>query len=889
MPLTFSDWRRSRLHGATTTTEAGRRTGSIDLTLVDSARPTAPATGAVAFRLVSGADVAALTPGTIRHRAPGPGEATAETTKCVHVDFADEDFCWRYSPTPNGPAIRPWLVLLVGTPDEIRVDGGQAGVASTVLAAHQLSQSPLWAHRMSDGARTISRLLSFRPLRPQTSYVAVLVPAVDAGGGEAWPDGAAADLVLPVLDTWRFQTAEAGDFETLAAALRIPPPGDLGHASLHYRRRDVDLGPVQVGGALTSLRDPAPPDPDTLRRIRADLTTVTTPPSPPDPRWGSPLEMPGYGPPWADPEAAGPEGADPGWLAALRSDVRSRSQAGIGQWMGVEGQEPLMRAAVEQAGALFEAAGLVRHLAFGLAAAGRLWERQLPADPTARLGVLGPMLHQLITGNGGVSGPALDRLCGPDTYLEPALFSGAAQRLAGMRPGELLRSANGPDDPDEEPAAGTVAEIARDVAVDPAHFGLDAERVDRLLESLTRAVRVRRPDFAATPADDVDARRRLAADLVDEHVALLAEHLRDGEGRCAPYGVIGAVARDLGLLDPVALGHLLLDHPDPEAVIYTVLQDAVLACLLDWHPAERPGLRRLPPDPRRPVDLDRLVEVVDRAVDPRGPRPPASAHVAGRVGGIDIGSLAPLRFPLGLDYPSWSLLREHDREWLLPGADAVPPDSVSALRTNPAFIDAFLVGLNTQFLSEARWRGLPVGRTVTPLRMFWGASHGAQRLPDITPLRTWTAAEPLGALEHQATPPAEPGVAGAERLVLLFHTPLFRRYPGTTVHLLRAPPDATDATLASLPAVDLKPPTFVGSLTPDLVFFLFDVPPDALDAYWLILDEPPAELRFRHDRLGDLGTPGLRSSTVAERALDTQTRVALSGAELEHLARGGLL
>src|SRR5690606_5347655 len=108
-----------------------------------------------------------------------------------------------------------------------------------------------------------------------------------------------------------------------------------------------------------------------------------------------------------------------------------------------------------------------------------------------------------------------------------------------------------------------------------------------------------------------------------------------------------------------------------------------------------------------------------------------------------------------------------------------------------AFIDAYLVGLNAQFLSEVRWRGLSVDRWGTPLRMFFATvdARDGTRTPDITPIDAWPAGSALGARAHQASAPAAGAEDAAERLVLLFHTPLFRRYPRTLVYLQRTTGD----------------------------------------------------------------------------------------------------
>lgn len=206
-----------------------------------------------------------------------------------------------------------------------------------------------------------------------------------------------------------------------------------------------------------------------------------------------------------------------------------------------------------------------------------------------------------------------------------------------------------------------------------------------------------------------------------------------------------------------------------------------------------------------------------------------------------------------------------------------------------------MVGINTQFMAEMRWRDLAVDRYSTPLRMFWGQVNYAtqQRQADIQPLGEWAKvpADPVGALTHQSIQPDDPGNATGSRLIITFRSDLFRRYPSTLVYLVRPPAGADDAAVDALlqqtPQLEHAAgdranrrffgPTFSGTLAPDLTFFAFDVTPSALDQYWLVLDEPPAELRFRSDAAANAAN----SATFARTTLDQPTRIAISGAELE--------
>ena len=100
--------------------------------------------------------------------------------------------------------------------------------------------------------------------------------------------------------------------------------------------------------------------------------------------------------------------------------------------------------------------------------------------------------------------------------------------------------------------------------------------------------------------------------------------------------------------------------------------------------------------------------------------------------------------------------------------------------------------------------------------------------------------------------------------LVLTEPPQLTQPPGTTF-------EQWTATRAQIP------PVFSGTIGPDQVFFLFDIAPENLDSYFLVLDEPPTEQRFRNGR-----PPANRSAArVAEELLDPHTRVALDGQELE--------
>jgi hypothetical protein len=806
--LTFTSWQRSPLFDLVPdpAPHDGRLVGSLDLRLDDRQRPDT-AGGAVPFALVAPRDVAALKLGVAARTAPRADAPDAETTKLVHVDFADADLPWRYTPRKAaGDVLPPWLVVLVGTTAELRVDSGTVAILRrSVLEKHDLAKSASWAHVQDDGRTRASRLVSPRKLDPQTEYRAVVVPAFDDAGAPAWDLAAGRQpSTLPVLHWWRFWTGEEGDFETLAFAITARSSAGLGRARLAYRRGPVDLG-LEVRGAITNLGGDADGADEAV--ARADLAAfVAAARALADPLGRGVVSLPDYGRPWVTGSSA--------WADTLSADPRFRGTAGLGLWMGLEWQDELVAAAADQLGALPLAGHLVAQLALGLHAAGSLWERRIPDDPVRRIDLFAPLMRRLRT----PTGTALGALTGPASPLEAALFSSAARRM--LRRGAAWT---------RHTATGFVS----------------------------------RPDLIAA-ANTCPLPPPVPAGLphVDE------------------------IARRLGL---PTLGELPLEpRRDPPLVGEHRLNVVDLRRFLD------PLLPRGKMPECAPPDLDGAAGVVSTAIDPRGPDAPAILRVRSRVKGLPLLTLEPPELPVGIDLPTWTLLRDRAKEWLLPGIGTLQKHSVVAMRTNPGFIDAYLVGLNTQLLGEMHWRNMPVDRRSTPLRMFWGHVdfETGKREADIVPVESWPPASDLGDFRHQVTQPGD--TTGKQDLVIVFRTDLFRRYPRTLVYLVRPTPTA-DAALLATPDFSYAAankadrrflgPIFQGALAPDVVFFAFDVDPSTLDQFWLVLDEPPSELRFRSVDAAEnpVGGGATTGAAFAAATIDTPTRVGFDGDFLERL------
>jgi hypothetical protein len=195
--------------------------------------------------------------------------------------------------------------------------------------------------------------------------------------------------------------------------------------------------------------------------------------------------------------------------------------------------------------------------------------------------------------------------------------------------------------------------------------------------------------------------------------------------------------------------------------------------------------------------------------------------------------------------PMYAALRDRSPEYVFPGLDQVPPDTVQLLQTNSQFVESFMVGLNAEIGRELLWRGYPTDQRGTPFRQFWDATSSGAARPDIGPIAGW-GSTPLGS---HATG------TDVDRLVLLIRGELLRRYPGVVIYAVKAVMRngrralATDFPAGVTPPLESHP-IFRGTLDADVTFVGFELTRRMAlaDAGWFfVLQQQPTEPRFGLD------------------------------------------
>src|SRR5215813_9926135 len=99
--------------------------------------------------------------------------------------------------------------------------------------------------------------------------------------------------------------------------------------------------------------------------------------------------------------------------------------------------------------------------------------------------------------------------------------------------------------------------------------------------------------------------------------------------------------------------------------------------------------------------------------------------------------LEPIMDAPSFPQPMYESLRDLSQDFIFPGLDKVPPNTVQLLQTNAKFIESFLVGLNNEMGRELLWRGYPTDQRGTYFHQFWDTRTALKPERDISPINEW--------------------------------------------------------------------------------------------------------------------------------------------------------
>ena len=183
-------------------------------------------------------------------------------------------------------------------------------------------------------------------------------------------------------------------------------------------------------------------------------------------------------------------------------------------------------------------------------------------------------------------------------------------------------------------------------------------------------------------------------------------------------------------------------------------------------------------------------------------------------------------------------------EVFLPGVGLLPNDFIMAVKTNPRFVEALMLGANHEMGRELLWQGFPTDQRGTPFQHFWQRLDGAK---DITPIHQWSPIA-LG---------SQPG--STVMLVLLIRGQLLERFPTLSVYAypIDAQENRPGGSSPPVPAGATDPkemdpnrmilPVMKGHLNKDITYIGFNIDPDQIEKFFFILQEQMTEPRFGFD------------------------------------------
>ncbi len=846
--LSFLPWVRQGAAGAIATVDSlGPRQAAVaEVSVVlDVNTESLPE---VRLRLRGPADVVGIDRHQVVRTDPRANTGDFEPNCFPSIEFDRADFPWLFTPARanTNAQLRPWLCLVVvRQQDGVQLTNvGDAPLPSLRIAAPakpfvelpDLKDVWAWAHGQAaaDNASAVgaalngaphlslSRLVCPRLLTPNTDYLACVVPTFELGRkaglglpiadteltaqnalAPAWTLTATAptQVQLPVYYSWPFRTGEGDDFESLAKRLRINVPAGLGQRTVAIGRPGFDVPgldsktTVKVEGALMPLTGSTPPvvwsdaaasifEPKLADIVNQPGQTQVIAPSA-DPLLAPPI----YGRWHAGRALVTPGGAN--WLDALNLDPRWRSAAALGTEVIQEHQEALMASAWEQAAEIQPVNQRLRQLQMSLAVGESLHARHLSAfteEMTLR-----------------IASPVFSRIRVPSPDNNPAGHPLSAVVMGTSLPVTATRTA--------------MRRIGRQRG--PLTRRIAAKDMGRSADT-TWVARLNLGDGPAAPSKPTIVQSRVPPlPTVDTVVAAIWNSGFQIAAEGQPLTPLPAV-------DPLPPGW---DYPGSfrkaAADHLSRIRPRISATLVQLFPMSATvGVVRAQMHPR--VAIARLA----RAVVAKGDHvlPPTAPGVT------PVGTEAVLMEP-SFPQPMYEALKEKSQDLLLPGLDTVQPDTVLGLRTNRAFVESYMIGLNVEMARELLWRGFPTDQRGTYFRNFWGTDGAAAPVGDIGDLRQ-NLGRPLG-----AAPPSSP----ASQFVLLLRSSLLRRYPNAIIYLT----PAIVGTPSSSPA-DVHP-IFNGSLDPDVSFVGFPISPGAAigsrgnPGYYVVIQEHPTEPRFGLD------------------------------------------
>ena len=762
------------------------------------------------IKITGPGDVVGINESAIVKVEPINGTFDFENNYLPYIEFYDEDFPWRYTPAKaNGDKLRPWLHLLALKNDEFEFDFDPANPLPVIHvnsdAVFQIPPEDIWAwahvhinrrleaaHNDATAIRSeiislleedpdiaVSRLICPRQLEGNTEYTMFLVPAFETGrlaglgnditGLDAMtPAWSTSDVSksFPVYHQWRFSTVAGGDFETLS---RLLTPVQLDHVELS--RVNIEDLEQEFSDQLTNSQEAS----KTLEFDAALMPIDRT------------LEA------W------------PSTGNAKDTEIKTvlREQINLGLISEANPSEDPIVNTPPAYGQWHAAINELTSNTIG-------WVEEVNLDPRRR-------------GTAGLGTEVVQK-------QQEELMDYAWEQV-----GEIL----------EANQSLRQAQLAKEVnrAIQQKHL------VSRSEEQIIAATsnlhgRIRHNDVQNNTTLSIEHRVKIS-NLTKAGTKPSFKKVMRPNGKTAKK-INGQLTSDIGLNENIER-NLNSDNQDkitaaiPKPTPYGTYNqddgslntgfsldtDGILDAL-DLNINATGVLNR------SELETTKATEAIIYAIQPE--RSVAkSAFVKFKLPvqdqGVDTPQsdwLKPVMAYPDIPQPAYKALKDLSQDFILPGISDIANNSISLVQTNPAFIEAFMLGLNHEMARELLWREYPTDQRGTYFKRFWDHldsididGNDWNEGLDISPIHTWRANSGLG------THPAD---GDSSDTVLMIRGDLLRKYPDTIIYAQKAEWQTIENEQVRVLAdqnipTNIKFPIFRAHLEPDISIIGFDLTP----------------------------------------------------------------
>jgi len=781
------------------------------------------------------------------------------------------------------------------------------------------------AKRDPDGV--YSRILCPRKLEPNALYHAFLVPSYEtgrlAGTGRptvdvkaqqpAWPS---ADSEFPVYYRWYFRTGQNFDFEYLVKLLepRIMDervglrPMDCSRPGFVQADKNEEVsapvpsillleGAVKSPSAKSTVFPPAEtPQPffDEMKKLvnlnKYQLENLDSDPYVSTPYYGMYHAM------RKDPDHPGkkevptfdPESGN--WYNDLNRDPRTRVPAGFGVRVMQENQEKFMDKAWKQLEGVLDANKKMRLTKFSAVISQQLFNKTILNRPTEDiLSLTFPLASRILTVNETL------KFTIQKSVLPKAIFSAGFKKLTRSKT-SLLKGLNVEDiSGNFVSLTGKMNQVNGLSARSKSTFkGIEGLNAITFFEAPSSINQVKgytiksnlELDYLYTPPAKGGLKNIDIIKEVDKPVIF-------NPGVFKPIGNIGA-------LKPVKLSkEIERERPLPDVKKPPLNLDIKVAPVLvqEIKVVNQPDVQKLNVEVnqafnnvnsrfqyREPVNEDPVLQMASVKTYVTNTLNPSVSYkklIAGQIkwpGGIikppKEDFLPAMAYP-DIPEPAYKYLIDIDKEFLLPNLQLIPQNTLSLLKTNQKFIEAYLMGLNHEMGRELLWREYPTDMRGTYFRQFWDTANfvtpdtspqNADKLKDIRPIHQWGNSGLLGS--HNA----RDAQGDAEQLVFVIRGDLLKKFPNTVVYAQKAilidgkKKIRVDLTSEQY-AKEVRFPLYQAEIVPDIKLLGFDLTIDEAagidetpgfsdkDGWFFIMAEVPGEPRFGMDVTYNPNTP----------------------------------